>query len=30
LDLDFLFTEKTLLVVCLNYIHLDSNRSRIA
>ena len=28
--LDFVFTEKTLLVVCLTYIYLDSNRCRIA
>ena len=30
LDLDFVFTEKTLLVLCLTYIFPDSNRSRIA
>jgi len=30
LDLDFVFTEKMLLVVCLSYIFPDSNRSRIA
>jgi len=30
LDLDFVFTEKTFLVVCLTYIYPDSNRSRIA
>jgi len=28
--LDFVFTEKTLLVVCWTYIYPDSNRSRIA
>ena len=30
LDMDFVFTEKTLQVVCLTYIYPDSNRSWIA
>jgi len=30
LDLDFVFTEKTLLVVYMSYIYPDSNKSRIA
>jgi len=30
MDLDNVFTEKTLLVVCLTYIYPDSNKSRIA
>ena len=30
LDLDFVFAEKTLLVVCLAYIYAESNRSQIA
>jgi len=30
LNLDSLFTEDTLLVVCLTYIHTEWNRSRIA
>jgi len=30
LDLDFVFTEKTLLVVCFTYINAESNKSRIA
>jgi len=30
LDLDFVIAEKTLLVVCLNYIYADSNKSLTA
>ena len=30
LDLDFVFTKKTLLVVCLTFVLPDSNMSRIA
>jgi len=30
LDLDLVFAEKTLLVICLTYIYTESNRSRVS